>query len=242
MRRILLACLLTVALLHALPILRGPVPWEGVGQISTLVRFDFTNGSFADAGGRLMLHASAVSGGELILVPGASGWALEFPPVCDMARDCPRAILESDQVDWLSPGTRRVQWGASVRMTSHQVSDGANVLQKGLSAAGTQFKLQVDGDAGHPSCVVAGQIDDSHYIFVAMSADGIADGAWHDVVCLRDGGMLSLFVDGWAVAESAMPIALSIVNDLPLRVGGKGHGPNNDQFHGTLDNVFVEIG
>ena len=39
-----------------------------------------------------------------------------------------------------------------------------------------------------------------------------------------------------------MRLTLAIANDLPLRLGGKGIGPDNDQFHGALDAVFVEIG
>ncbi len=38
-----------------------------------------------------------------------------------------------------------------------------------------------------------------------------------------------------------VPTSLSIANSEPLRVGGKGVKPNNDQFAGLIDDVFVAI-
>jgi hypothetical protein len=31
------------------------------------------------------------------------------------------------------------------------------------------------------------------------------------------------------------------VNDFPLRIGGKGKNPDNDQFAGAIDEVYVAI-
>lgn len=218
-------------------------PTVEVGRSQTAIRFDFAEGSLLDTTGRVLLRIATMGNGELSLVSHGEGWAVRFPEACDRdPRDCPRAILEAGSQDRLNPDTRPIRWGASVRLTRHEVSDGSNILQKGLSAAGTQFKLQVDGQAGQPSCVVAGQDDGQHRIFVALAADGIADGHWHRLECRRDGPSLRLLVDGQQVADIVVPTALSIVNDKPLRIGGKGVGPFNDQFHGILDDVFVEVG
>jgi hypothetical protein len=51
-----------------------------------------------------------------------------------------------------------------------------------------------------------------------------------------------LFVDGQLRAAVTVPATLSIVNADPLRLGGKGIGPGNDQFHGELDDVYVTVG
>lgn len=242
MRWVGLAFMLAIALPH-FPIPRDSPVIEQLASTNTVVRFEFTDGSLADAGGRLVLRSAATVGGELTLVPREDDWAVGFPAVCGSTpKECPRVILESDQVDWLNPGTRRLSWGASVQMAAHQVSDGANIVQKGLSAFGTQFKLQIDGGAGHPSCVMAGELDGAHRIFRVLSSRGIADGAWHEIECERDGATLRLLIDGQVDREATVPATLSIVTDLPLRVGGKGIGLDNDQFHGLLDNVFVEIG
>ena len=40
----------------------------------------------------------------------------------------------------------------------------------------------------------------------------------------------------------AVPATLSVTNQRPLSIGSKGAFPDNDQFNGALDNVWVEIG
>jgi hypothetical protein len=39
-----------------------------------------------------------------------------------------------------------------------------------------------------------------------------------------------------------VPETLSIDSAQPFSLGGKGVGPNNDQFHGALDDVWIHIG
>lgn len=206
------------------------------------VSFDFSDGlvgKVSDATARLDLFESAMAGGELIQLPRGDDWAIHFPGRCRLLpRECPRAILESGPAEFLNPGSSRVRWGASVLMMSNEVSDGGNILQKGLSVSGTQFKLQIDGLQGRPSCAISG--DQGRYL--AISYIGIADGGWHALECERTRDLLTLYVDGERRADTPIPSTLSIVNNDPLRIGGKGHGPFNDQFHGTIDDVFVEIG
>jgi hypothetical protein len=132
--------------------------------------------------------------------------------------------------------------GAVVRLDPDQTSEGSNVVQKGLSVTGTQFKLQIDGQAGKPSCVMAGPVEEANHIFRAVALYGIVDSQWHALECERRQEMLSLVIDGLVIARVSVPRDLSIDNDLPLRLGGKGLGPYNDQFYGALDEVFVEIG
>lgn len=214
-----------------------------VGQPQTVVRFGFSDESLADESSQLVLQPVAMADGQVTLVSRDPGWAVEFPPVCEVSPGaCPRAILESGPAPWLNPGNRPVRWGASVRLESGQVSEGSNVMQKGLSASGTQFKLQVDGWAGRPSCVMAGQVGQLHEIYRALAAQGIADGQWHELRCERHATALWLLIDGQRASETAIPPSLSIVNESPLRLGGKGVGPFNDQFHGAVDDVFIEIG
>ena len=50
---------------------------------------------------------------------------------------------------------------------------------------------------------------------------------------------------GWVSARrgsTRVPAKLSVTNERPLSIGGKGAFADNDQFNGALDNVWVEIG
>jgi len=208
------------------------------------VRYTFDGGvrrPITDTNGGHELRSIGQNGGTLSLVPQGPGLAVAYPERCTLARerDCPRAILEGFRDDSLNPGTRFLQYGASVLMTHADLADGANVLQKGYSVGGvSQFKLQVDHRLGHPSCVIAGN---HARIYRAEPRLDVADGRWHDLTCTRTADRLTLSVDGVERASVAVPPALSIANAEPLRVGGKGPNKGNDQFAGEIDNVFLTI-
>jgi hypothetical protein len=216
----------------------------GVATTPVHLRYTFDGGverPLTDARGGHELRPLGQNGGTLSLVPQGLGLAVEYPARCTLARerDCPRAILEGFRDDTLNPGTRSLQYGASVLMTHADLADGANVMQKGYSVGGvSQFKLQVDHRQGHPSCVIAGQ---RAHIYRAEPLIDVADGEWHDLRCTRSGNRLALSVDGVERAVVAIPANLSIANAEPLRVGGKGPNKGNDQFAGEIDNVFLTI-
>jgi hypothetical protein len=217
----------------------------GVASAPVSLRYTFDGGvdrPITAENGGYRLRPLGQNGGALSLVPQGLGLAVEYPQRCTLVRDrdCPRAILEGDRDDALNPGTRPLSYGASVLMTHSDLADGANVFQKGYSVGGvSQFKLQVDHEQGHPSCVIAGQ---RAIIYRAEPDLDVADGTWHDLACVRTGNRLSIFVDGAERAWVKVPKKLSIANSEPLRVGGKGADKGNDQFAGMLDNVFMTIG
>lgn len=175
-----------------------------------------------------------------VQVPGATGQAVGFPPPCDNGDRCPRLALRAPSADTLNPGARPLRFGASLRLEPEHTSSGQNILQKGFSAEGSQYKLQIDGDAGQPSCVLVGDTDP--VIHRAVADISVADGSWHTLECRRDGAALSLLVDGTAHAQVSVPASLSVTNDEPLSVGAKGAYGDNDQFHGLLDDVWIAIG
>jgi len=199
------------------------------------VRYGFDNESLG--GG---LAVSAISGGKLRAETHDGGLAVRFPPPCPVYGDraCPRVVLESDGVP--NPRTAPVRFGAAVLMDADDTDAGENVLQKGFSRGHGQFKLQVDGLAGYPSCVLVGS--GSSRIFMVTADASVADGQWHAIDCTRTGSSFSISVDGVFSRQIRVPESLSIVNSDPLRIGGKGLSPNNDQFHGAIDDVFVAIG
>ncbi|GAB3867252.1 LamG-like jellyroll fold domain-containing protein [Dactylosporangium cerinum] len=207
------------------------------------VRYTFDGGiagQVQDGSGRLPLRVRK-AGGELSAVPHGGGLAVRFPQRCEHygAESCARAILQSGPAEFLNPGQGAFTYGASVLVTPDETSKGANVIQKGFSVGDSQFKLQVDGVAGHPSCVIVGTAGPA--IYVALASLTVADGRWHRVECSRSDALLTVAVDGKLKGRLAIPSSLSIANADPLCIGGKGTSPNNDQFAGAIDDVFVTL-
>ena len=89
----------------------------------------------------------------------------------------------------LNPGEGDFEYGAAVWLSPEQTTTGSNIVQKGrFGTAGGLWKLQVDTDAGEPSCVVRSGTDE----LIVRSSVSIADSAWHFVVCRRDKEGLSI--------------------------------------------------
>lgn len=199
----------------------------------------------ADTSGRHMTGTATLGGGSpepLSAVPGRQGQALRFARLCDSKVDpsCPKGIVEFPAAALLNPGARDFRFGASLLLSPEETSDGSNVMQKGFNTGGkSQWKLQVDGDAGRPSCVVVGMGEGQDVVVTAKT--GVADGQWHDVECLRADGQLTVLVDG--VESNRKPIPAETVVEPPsaVRIGGKNVAPDNDQFFGVIDDVFLEI-
>jgi hypothetical protein len=91
-----------------------------------------------------------------------------------------------------------------------------------------------------PACVVVDVANDR--IRVAHSQVTVADSAWHDVSCRRAGSDLTIIVDGVVRGASKVPATLTVVNNDPLSIGGKGAYADNDQFQGAVDDVWVRVG
>jgi hypothetical protein len=178
-------------------------------------------------------------GGSFSTVAHDGGSALAFPPPCEN-EPCPRIALRATTTSGLNPGRRPIRYGASVRLASDETTKGENVLQKGYSAHGSQYKLQIDGVAGRPSCVLVGT--GPPVIHMAVSPVSVADDHWHTLECRRDGTRLTILVDGRTRGATTIPAGLAVRNRIPFSVGGKGSFTDNDQFQGVLDEVWVEIG
>lgn len=95
-----------------------------------------------------------------------------------------------------------------------------------------------------------------------LEVDGIADGEWHKVICKKQNkgtngrryDRLSIVIDGKVnnsrnVTDATTGYEIGAVNnDAPVTVGAKWLPKDstrpqqiNDQFHGTLDNVFFRL-
>ncbi|GAA3955414.1 LamG-like jellyroll fold domain-containing protein [Actinoplanes auranticolor] len=210
----------------------------------TLVaRYGFNGGratSITDESGHgHTLRLITGNGGTVSIVRHGQGHALRFPAKCTGQKRCPHAALQSSSAARLNPGTRPISYGAKVLLSRSQTSKGQNVVQKGYSATSSQYKLQVDGAAGRASCVLVGSRPG---IKLVTSTVSVADGTWHAVECRRTATALTVLVDGAVRGNRAIAAGLSVANDRPLSIGGKGAYSDNDQFQGTLDDVWVRIG
>ena len=178
-------------------------------------------------------------GGVVRHVVHGQGSALAFPPRCGKPV-CPHVALQTPSSADLNPGRRTIAYGADVLLTPGQTSSGQNVVQKGYASSSSQWKLQIDGAAGRPSCVL---VDHRRSIVrIATSSVTAADGRWHSLRCQRAGTTLVIFVDGVLRGRTTVPAGLTVTNNRPLSIGGKGAYADNDQFNGALDNVWVQIG
>ena len=204
--------------------------------------FDTTiaDGTFDDGSGHgHLLRAVVRNGGKITMSPHGSGQALAFPPKCT-GTACPRLVLQAADTPDLNPGPGPLAYGAGVLLGAAETSSGENVLQQGYSTGGGQYKLQVDGVSGKPSCGMSDKVATTLYL--ARSRVSIADGQWHSGECRRTGPTLSILGDAQIQASVAIPAARSGVTAQPFSLGGKGVGANNDQFHGSLDDVWIHVG
>jgi hypothetical protein len=224
----------------ATPIARSAPPASG-STVVAAYNFDSTDadGTYDDGSGNGHLLTAATRGGVVRSTGHGSGQAFVFPDPCT-GTSCPRLVLQADSAADLNPGSAPIRFGADVRITASQTSDGENILQKGYSTTGGQYKLQVDGVAGKPSCAMSDK--SSTTIHRAKSSVTIADGSWHTVECRRAGAALTIHVDGTQRGSATLPAGLSVLTSQPLSLGGKGLTENNDQFHGALDDVWISVG
>ena len=193
------------------------------------------DGTYDDGSGAgHLLRTLTSNGARLRTVAHGTGSAVVFPSVCT-GTGCPKMVLQADSAADLNPGAGPIRWGASVLVRAGETTDGQNVLQKGYSTGGGQYKLQVDQTPGKPSCAMTGTTT----VYLAKSAITVADGRWHTLECRRAGTTLTVLVDGVVQGTKVIPATLSVSNSSPLVLGGKGLSENNDQFQGALDDAWV---
>jgi hypothetical protein len=142
-------------------------------------------------------------------------------------------------------------FGADVKLDrdagSGTFDNGDNVVQRGLFADPSQYKLQVDKRV--PSCTVKSPLARA---FVELPQP--MERGWYRVVCDYRAGTLTVSASRMEDGQVGAPVQASVTQDVgplvfnpvtPLVIGGKvgsnglmvRHQP--DQFNGALDNVFV---
>jgi Concanavalin A-like lectin/glucanases superfamily len=196
------------------------------------------DGALGAVGGVLTVNRGAVE-----RVPDESGGvALRFPAPCrGPGAGCPRAIVDVPHSPGLNPGDRSFSFGAMVLLSPDETTDGSNVMQKGrFRTPGAQWKLQIDGIAGRPSCVFRGGPGRRGPSVTATSPVSVATGSWHSVRCVLTADQAAVVVDGLTASVRAASVR-ALSNTAPVRLGGPGLDVGDDQYHGRLDDVFLRI-
>jgi hypothetical protein len=213
---------------------------------AVVARYSFDKGVVGgyiaeDSGHVGPLRVRSASNGALRVGVRNGGKYVGFPARCvPGAAACARILLEAANDPDLNPGLRQFRFGASIYLQKWQLNGSPNVLQKGVAGLGSQYKLQLGASQGKAQCVVVGIGAATSYL--ARSDISVADGAWHQVTCLRTLGFLAIVVDGRQRSRVVVPDALQISNTLPLRVGAANFTTLTDRYTGYLDDVFVALG
>lgn len=136
--------------------------------------------------------------------------------------------------DRLNPGAADVALSVRLRTTSPQ----GNVVQKGQSSSTGGF-VKIDMDDGRIACLFKGSEGAVH----VRSPFSIADGAWHDVRCVRTRDEVVLSIDGLLADRRRGPSGV-VANSWPLTIAGKSRCNQGsvgcDYFSGDIDRVLFE--
>lgn len=214
-------------------------------QVGAVLAYDFddstglpgkgpwTSGCFADS--VRQIPACVVAHGAGLARPKGEASALEFP-----APGRGAAVLRIEASEDFNPGERDFSVEAVVRLDRNERTRGENVIQKGVFDTGQgQWKMQVDG--GVPSCRVSGTRTGKHVSAIAVGRH-IEGLGWVRVHCGRKGGVLFLEVEGQPTVLAPADASMFIANDDPVTIGGRLPGySDNDQFHGDVDEVRLEL-
>jgi hypothetical protein len=226
-----------------------------------VLRYDFDGGLVDDGGARYVpdvggadrrgLVVGAV-GGEALLEAVAredAGMALRFPGECEEVDpvDCPRVILEAEDSADANPG--QADFAVSLDFLVPSLPAGStiadqNVMQKGNFDDPGQWKVEIDVER-RPICVFHYPGDGDAPLTVRVQR-AVDDGAWHSLRCERRGAAVLAVLDGGDGEDTRtvdIPAGhtLDIANSRTIRVGGQDVTASADQFHGSVDNVSVEI-
>jgi len=197
----------------------------------------WTSGCFADvatAGDSGCIAIGAPGSISRASRPSGSGAspALAFPASGS-------AVIQVPHAANLNPGSQDFTVSALVKVTSGQLTSGANLMQKGVFADPAQWKLQLDD--GKPGCRIAGTGPNGTTSLLLTADASIAEQGWKFVQCKRRGDVLSLIV-GTETVKSATGATMTITNTAKVNIGAKGPGlTNNDQFRGELDNAIFSV-
>jgi len=135
----------------------------------------------------------------------------------------------------LVPGSANIQVSYWANLTQPPSSGDYDMVVKGsYTSSGGQIKLEIQQN-GQASCMFRGSLGKRQI----QAGPNLADGAWHHVVCIRNGNQIIENIDTITVASTTQATGAITVTD-PLRLGSHENG--GDWYSGRLDEVTYTIG
>ncbi len=70
----------------------------------------------------------------------------------------------------------------------------------------------------------------------------VSDGEWHHVVCVREGRVSRVYVDGILIQEGTAPVVKDVSNSQNFKIGAQetdGGGSYSNYFNGMIDDFLV---
>jgi hypothetical protein len=140
-----------------------------------------------------------------------------------------------------SPGDLEFAFGAVVRTKQVLLGSNPNVIQAGMGNDAGQYKIALQpGNGGTAACVLKGR---SGSFLVKSPVTGLANGAWHKILCSRQGRTVSISVDGVTTTSTLSPGTIQLTSGRPLLVASKGSTTTwTDQVIGSLTCAGVTSG
>jgi Laminin G domain len=140
-----------------------------------------------------------------------------------------------------SPGDQEFAFGAVLRTTRVPAGSNPNVIQAGMGHDAGQYKIALKpANGGTAVCVLKGS---SANLLIKSPVTGLANGAWHEIVCSRQGRTVSIAVDGVTSTFNLSPGTIRLTTGRPLLVAGKGPTTTwTDQVIGSFTCAGVTSG
>jgi hypothetical protein len=119
-----------------------------------------------------------------------------------------------------SPGDLEFAFGAFIRTSKVSAGTNPNVIQGGLGSDAGQFKIALQpANGGTAVCVLKGT---KASLLFKSTVTGVANGAWHEIVCSRQATSVSISVDGRVNSYALSPGTIKLASGRQLLVAGKG--------------------
>ena len=140
-----------------------------------------------------------------------------------------------------SPGDLEFAFGAVLRTTKVPTGSNPNVIQAGMGNDPAQYKIALQpGNGGSAVCVLKGS---SANLLIKSPVTGLANGAFHKILCSRQGRTVSIAVDGVTATFNLSPGTIRLTTGRPLLVASKGSTTTwTDQVIGSFTCAGVTSG